>query len=106
MILIVCSNTIIIIITIDYVYHHFRNGNNDNANGTDRKGMLTYTQLPYVAAGTALMTLQPLLVRLSQNSDGRTGYNPITATLLSEAPSQVTENEGFYTLACSTFSQI
>lgn len=47
--------------------------------------MLEPHQLPYVLAGTVLMTLQPLLVTLSQNKDGRLDYNPVVSTLSTEA---------------------
>mmetsp|Transcript_2105 Transcript_2105/g.7038 ORF Transcript_2105/g.7038 Transcript_2105/m.7038 type:complete len:350 (+) Transcript_2105:163-1212(+) len=46
--------------------------------------MLDRQQLPYILAGVFLMTLQPLLVTLSQNSDGQLDYSPLSSTLLSE----------------------
>mmetsp|Transcript_63473 Transcript_63473/g.182201 ORF Transcript_63473/g.182201 Transcript_63473/m.182201 type:complete len:337 (-) Transcript_63473:171-1181(-) len=46
--------------------------------------MLTSDQLPYVLASVVLMTLQPLLVTLSQNADGKLDYNPVSSTLLTE----------------------
>mmetsp|Transcript_89712 Transcript_89712/g.192294 ORF Transcript_89712/g.192294 Transcript_89712/m.192294 type:complete len:334 (+) Transcript_89712:158-1159(+) len=47
--------------------------------------MIDLRQLPFVLAGIFLMTLQPLLVTLSQNSAGRIEYSAISSTLLSEA---------------------
>lgn len=41
-------------------------------------------QLPYIAAGVALMTVQPMLVTMSQNAEGRLDYSPVSATLLTE----------------------
>lgn len=41
-------------------------------------------QLPFILAGVLLMTLQPLLVTLSQNADGQLDYSPMSSTLLSE----------------------
>eukprot|EP00928_Gymnodinium_smaydae_P098594 TRINITY_DN9202_c0_g1_i1.p1 TRINITY_DN9202_c0_g1~~TRINITY_DN9202_c0_g1_i1.p1 ORF type:complete len:310 (+),score=28.65 TRINITY_DN9202_c0_g1_i1:88-1017(+) len=46
--------------------------------------MLGPSQLPYVVAGVVLMTLQPILVTLSQTEDGRIEYSPVSSTLLSE----------------------
>lgn len=39
---------------------------------------------PYILAGVVLMTLQPILVTLSQNAQGGFDYSPIGSTLLSE----------------------
>jgi len=46
--------------------------------------MLEKNQLPYVLAGVLLMTMQPLLVTLSQNKDGKLDYNPASSTLCTE----------------------
>mmetsp|Transcript_11433 Transcript_11433/g.34528 ORF Transcript_11433/g.34528 Transcript_11433/m.34528 type:complete len:348 (-) Transcript_11433:48-1091(-) len=46
--------------------------------------MLDKKQLPFILAGVFLMTLQPLLVALSQNSEGKLEYSPMSSTLLSE----------------------
>mmetsp|Transcript_37557 Transcript_37557/g.81920 ORF Transcript_37557/g.81920 Transcript_37557/m.81920 type:complete len:348 (-) Transcript_37557:144-1187(-) len=46
--------------------------------------MLDARQLPYVLAGVFLMTLQPLLVTLSQDSSGHIQYSAISSTLLTE----------------------
>lgn len=46
--------------------------------------MLEPSQLPYVLAGVVLMTMQPLLVTLSQ-VDGKLAYSPAVSTLSSEA---------------------
>jgi len=40
-------------------------------------------QLPYILAGVVLMTLQPILVTLSQDAQGHLEYSPISSTLLS-----------------------
>jgi len=45
--------------------------------------MITARQLPYVLAGTILMTVQPLFVKLSQH-DGKIEYNSSSAVLLME----------------------
>jgi len=42
-------------------------------------------QVPYIAAGVVLMTLQPVLVTLSQNGEGKFDYNPVSSTMLSES---------------------
>ncbi|KAJ1639587.1 nucleotide-sugar transporter-domain-containing protein [Pavlovales sp. CCMP2436] len=42
-------------------------------------------QLPYILAGIVLMTLQPVLVTLSQNAQGHLDYSPISSTLLTES---------------------
>eukprot|EP00931_Biecheleriopsis_adriatica_P033810 TRINITY_DN19604_c1_g1_i1.p1 TRINITY_DN19604_c1_g1~~TRINITY_DN19604_c1_g1_i1.p1 ORF type:complete len:376 (+),score=71.61 TRINITY_DN19604_c1_g1_i1:26-1129(+) len=42
-------------------------------------------QLRYVLAGTILMTLNPLFVKLSQNADGKIEYNTASAVLCMEA---------------------
>jgi len=47
--------------------------------------MMEKEQLPYVGAGIVLMTLQPVLVTLSQNGEGKFDYNPVSSTLLSES---------------------
>jgi len=41
-------------------------------------------QLPYILAGVVLMTLQPILVTLSQNEKGQLDYSPMSSTFLSE----------------------
>mmetsp|Transcript_76671 Transcript_76671/g.159525 ORF Transcript_76671/g.159525 Transcript_76671/m.159525 type:complete len:363 (-) Transcript_76671:38-1126(-) len=46
--------------------------------------MLRAGQLRYVAASIVLMTLQPLLVNLSKNEDGKLDYNPVSSTLTTE----------------------
>lgn len=46
--------------------------------------MLERNQLPYVLAGVVLMTMQPMLVTLSQNTEGKMDYNPASSTLLTE----------------------
>lgn len=43
-------------------------------------------QIPYILAGVVLMTLQPILVTLSQDGQGQTAYSPVSSTLLSGAP--------------------
>ena len=47
--------------------------------------MFSPQQLPYICVGMLLMTLQPVLVTLSQNAEGRFDYNLVSATLFSEA---------------------
>lgn len=46
--------------------------------------MLEAHQLPFVLAGVVLMTLQPLLVTMSQNSEGKLDYNSASSTLFTE----------------------
>lgn len=46
--------------------------------------MFDRRQLPFILAGIFLMTLQPLLVTLSQNYDGKVEYSPLSSTLLTE----------------------
>lgn len=49
-------------------------------------------QLPFILAGVVLMTLQPILVTLSQDASGKFQYSTISSTLLTgmrvEAPSR------------------
>lgn len=47
--------------------------------------MLGADQLPYVLAGVVLMTMQPILVTLSQNAEGKLDYSPAASTLCTEA---------------------
>ncbi|KAJ1638596.1 nucleotide-sugar transporter-domain-containing protein [Pavlovales sp. CCMP2436] len=47
--------------------------------------MLTVSQLPYFLATTVLMTLSPILVMLSQNTQGGLDYSIPSTTLLTEA---------------------
>eukprot|EP00929_Paragymnodinium_shiwhaense_P033214 TRINITY_DN18284_c0_g1_i1.p1 TRINITY_DN18284_c0_g1~~TRINITY_DN18284_c0_g1_i1.p1 ORF type:complete len:368 (+),score=84.06 TRINITY_DN18284_c0_g1_i1:136-1239(+) len=47
--------------------------------------MATVEQVPFIAAGTMLMTLQPMLVKLSQNAEGKIEYNTSSNVLVSEA---------------------
>lgn len=46
--------------------------------------MLSTQQIPYVLAGVFLMTLQPILVTLSQNEFGKTDYSAVSSTLMTE----------------------
>jgi hypothetical protein len=48
-------------------------------------GSVLMQQLPYILAGIVLMTLQPVLVTLSQNAQGHLDYSPISSTLLTGA---------------------
>jgi len=56
--------------------------------------MFAADQMPYILAGVVLMTLQPVLVTLSQNSEGKFDYNPVSSTLLSES-SKIFISAGF-----------
>jgi len=46
--------------------------------------MLSSGQLPYIVAGMFLMTLQPILVKLSQDDTNKIVYSAVSATLLTE----------------------
>mmetsp|Transcript_489 Transcript_489/g.1350 ORF Transcript_489/g.1350 Transcript_489/m.1350 type:complete len:352 (-) Transcript_489:47-1102(-) len=46
--------------------------------------MADRSQLPFILAGIVLMTLQPVLVTLSQNDKGQLDYSPMSSTLMSE----------------------